>query len=173
LQLELFELKKNKKKQNENIAEIPIEELDLSVRAYNVLKKEGLHTLKAVIEFGINNIISLPNAGIKTVAEIIKAVYINKTVSESDIDTSEQNSSEFYRPKILEPLDTPIEEIGLPIEAYRFFKSNRIKTVRDVLEFCIYDVIYHRNVNLKNFNKILKAHPVTFSNIFKKLSLEV
>jgi DNA-directed RNA polymerase alpha subunit len=51
-----------------------IEHLELSIRAYNALKSNKLHTVEDIIHFGIANIPLIRNVGSKTVIEIKKAI---------------------------------------------------------------------------------------------------
>ncbi|MBI5193660.1 MAG: hypothetical protein HZA08_09505 [Nitrospirae bacterium] len=57
-----------------DILDTPIDEIPLSVRAHHVLKTNKLKTVKAVLEFGLNNLFNLRNAGKKTVREISDAI---------------------------------------------------------------------------------------------------
>lgn len=54
---------------------IAIEELDLSVRAYNALKSEGIHTTLELLDRTKNDIQNIKNLGRKSVDEIIDAVH--------------------------------------------------------------------------------------------------
>ena len=51
-----------------------IEDLELSIRAYNALKLNKLYTVEDIIHFGIANIPLIRNIGSKTVIEIKKAI---------------------------------------------------------------------------------------------------
>lgn len=51
-----------------------IENLNLSARAYNVLKAQKLHTIEDVLDFGLENIAMLRNAGPRTVKEVSDAI---------------------------------------------------------------------------------------------------
>lgn len=51
-----------------------IEDLELSTRAYNALKQNGLETVGDIFHFGVENIRLIRNIGSKTVIEIRKAV---------------------------------------------------------------------------------------------------
>jgi len=51
-----------------------IENLNLSGRAYNILKVQKLHTVEDVLDFGLQNIAMLRNAGPRTVKEISEAL---------------------------------------------------------------------------------------------------
>ena len=52
------------------IAEIPIEELELSVRAYNCLKRAGINTIVQLQELSEEKLLSVRNLGRKATAEI-------------------------------------------------------------------------------------------------------
>lgn len=54
---------------------IPIEELDLTVRAYNALKSSGIHNLQELIENTKQQIEKIKNLGRKSVNEIIAKVH--------------------------------------------------------------------------------------------------
>lgn len=58
-----------------DLAFISIEELDLSVRAYNALKSEGIHTTLELLDRTKNDIQNIKNLGRKSVDEIIDAVH--------------------------------------------------------------------------------------------------
>jgi DNA-directed RNA polymerase alpha subunit len=52
-----------------------IENLNLSTRAYNALKAQKLHTIEDVLDFGLQNIGMLRNAGPRTVKEVSDALH--------------------------------------------------------------------------------------------------
>jgi DNA-directed RNA polymerase alpha subunit len=54
--------------------ETKIEDPHFSVRAYNVLKNQGLHTIRDILEFGVNKLPILRDAGERTVKEINTAI---------------------------------------------------------------------------------------------------
>lgn len=54
--------------------ETPVEELDLSVRAYNCLKRAGLHTLQDLTNMSENEMIKIRNLGKKSLKEVIDKI---------------------------------------------------------------------------------------------------
>ena len=52
------------------IEEIPIEELELSVRAYNCLKRAGINTIGQLQELSEEKLLRVRNLGLKSTAEI-------------------------------------------------------------------------------------------------------
>lgn len=67
---------------------MPIEELDLSLRAYNCLKRAGLDTVGLIIKFvdlkGFDSLGKIRNCGIHTVDEIIQSVYTRAGINLRD-----------------------------------------------------------------------------------------
>ena len=61
-----------------------IEDLDLSVRSYNCLKRAGIHSVRQLVEFSENDLLNIRNFGVKSIEEvkdkliIIPRVYTNK-----------------------------------------------------------------------------------------------
>lgn len=55
----------------EEIKDLPIEELDLSVRAYNCLKREGINTVWSLIQFSSDDILRIRNLGQLSHDEVI------------------------------------------------------------------------------------------------------
>ncbi len=54
--------------------ETPIEELDLSVRAYNCLKRDAVHTLQDLVNKSENEMMKIRNLGKKSLKEVIDKV---------------------------------------------------------------------------------------------------
>ena len=47
-----------------------IEELDLSVRSYNCLKRAGIHSVRQLVEFSENDLLNIRNFGVKSIEEV-------------------------------------------------------------------------------------------------------
>ena len=47
-----------------------IEDLDLSVRSYNCLKRAGIHSVRQLVEFSENDLLNLRNFGVKSIEEV-------------------------------------------------------------------------------------------------------
>lgn len=54
-----------------DVASLKIEELDLTVRSYNCLKKAGIETLGQLGSFGLQDLLKIKNLGRKSLTEII------------------------------------------------------------------------------------------------------
>ena len=53
------------------LLELPIEEMDLSVRSYNCLKRAGINTIDDLIKRSKNDMFKVKNLGIKSIDEVI------------------------------------------------------------------------------------------------------
>ena len=47
-----------------------IEDLDLSVRSYNCLKRAGIHSVRQLVEFSENDLLNIRNFGAKSIEEV-------------------------------------------------------------------------------------------------------
>jgi DNA-directed RNA polymerase subunit alpha len=47
-----------------------VEDLDLSVRSYNCLKRAGIHSVRQLVEFSENDLLNIRNFGAKTIEEV-------------------------------------------------------------------------------------------------------
>ncbi|MGI6754689.1 MAG: DNA-directed RNA polymerase subunit alpha [Atopobiaceae bacterium] len=47
-----------------------IEDLDLSVRSYNCLKRAGIHSVRQLVEFSENDLLNIRNFGVKSIEEV-------------------------------------------------------------------------------------------------------
>lgn len=54
------------------ILELPIEEMDLSVRSYNCLKRAGVNTIEDLIKKSRGDMLKVKNLGIKSIDEVIQ-----------------------------------------------------------------------------------------------------
>jgi len=75
----------------EEVVEVPIEELDLSVRVFNSLKRTGITTVGEVLELhekGDDALLSIRNFGVKSLAEL-KEKLANHGFVEAEEDESE------------------------------------------------------------------------------------
>lgn len=58
--------------QQVKLMELPIEEMDLSVRSYNCLKRAGLNTIQDLLKKSKNDMFKVRNLGAKSVEEVIQ-----------------------------------------------------------------------------------------------------
>ena len=56
--------------EGESVMDTPIEELDLSVRSYNCLKRQGVNTIGQLTECSENDLLNIRNFGAKSIEEV-------------------------------------------------------------------------------------------------------
>jgi len=56
------------------LMELPIEEMDLSVRSYNCLKRAGINTVEDLLKKSRSDMLKVKNLGIKSIEEVIQKV---------------------------------------------------------------------------------------------------
>ena len=54
----------------EKVLEMTIEELDLSVRSFNCLKRAGIHSVRQLVEYSENDLLNIRNFGAKSIEEV-------------------------------------------------------------------------------------------------------
>jgi DNA-directed RNA polymerase subunit alpha len=47
-----------------------VEDLDLSVRSYNCLKRAGIHSVRQLLDFSENDLLNIRNFGTKSIEEV-------------------------------------------------------------------------------------------------------
>nr|YP_009732073.1 RNA polymerase alpha subunit [Gracilaria edulis]QHS70488.1 RNA polymerase alpha subunit [Gracilaria edulis]UAD85654.1 RNA polymerase subunit alpha [Gracilaria edulis] len=72
--LNLNYIKNTDKKDEEEINEILIEELQLSVRAYNCLKRAQIHSISDLLDYSHDELLEIKNFGQKSAEEVIEAL---------------------------------------------------------------------------------------------------
>lgn len=76
---------KEKKIQNKKALETAIEDLDFSVRAYNCLKRAGIHTLQDLVSKSDSDIMKIRNLGKKSLKEVLdKVKELDLTLKDED-----------------------------------------------------------------------------------------
>ena len=56
--------------EKEKVLEMNIDELELSVRSYNCLKRAGIHSVRQLVEFSENDLLNIRNFGAKSIEEV-------------------------------------------------------------------------------------------------------
>lgn len=65
------EIEEEEESNEKDVASLKIEELDLTVRSYNCLKKAGIESLGQLGSFGLQDLLKIKNLGRKSLTEII------------------------------------------------------------------------------------------------------
>ena len=145
-ELSLYDIKENKDKLINDIMNgtlvVNIEELDLSVRSYNCLKRSGIHTIQDVLGINKDDLYQIPNLSTKCIEEIIQSIK-----DKYDIDV--------YPKEELEN-DILIEDLNLSIRSFNCLKRAGIHTLQDILNQTEGDVYKIRNLGRKSAQEIHK-----------------
>ena len=56
--------------EKEKVLEMNIDELELSVRSYNCLKRAGIHSVRQLVEYSENDLLNIRNFGAKSIEEV-------------------------------------------------------------------------------------------------------
>jgi DNA-directed RNA polymerase alpha subunit len=165
---------------------ISIAELNLSIRAHKVLAKKKLLYVLDIINYGVDNIMYLPNAGSKTVNEIRQAIQrvlssvaltINnssKKLGQNQLPLFEEGKNEGASAKIAGDnkktvkgliesdglqaiLSTSIAELNLDTRAFNVLKKKKIKTVKQLVELDLLALKKEKNVGRKTISNIIEA----------------
>lgn len=153
---------------------ISIQELNLSVRAYNVLRAKKFETVGDIIEFGPNNIINLKNAGKKTAEEILEAIkqfnqpdsilspYKDNHSPPIQLDQTRTDNvlsfEDLIKSKFDENLlDTPVDELDISVRALNGLKKAGLKTIGDIVNFGLQNFRENRNIGRKTIEGIKNA----------------
>ena len=54
---------------------LPVEDLNLTVRSYNCLKREGIHTVSELVSRSEQDLLDIPNFGSKSIEEVIETLH--------------------------------------------------------------------------------------------------
>ena len=65
-------LKEDKKDDTKKVLEMSVEDLDLSVRSYNCLKRANIHTVEDLTKRSEDDMLKVRNLGRKSLEEVVK-----------------------------------------------------------------------------------------------------
>lgn len=112
---------------DENLLNIPIEELDLTVRAFNGLKSASLNTIKDIIDFGLDTLQRkrIKNLGRKSIVDIKKAILT--------IQTHPQSKNEMSFTEAIESILASVNPKHLNIIKARYgYDEGKRKTLEEI-----------------------------------------
>ncbi len=103
-------------------AENPIEDLKLSVRAYNALKRGRIDTIGQLLSRRVEELVQIRSMGRASLKEII-----DRLVEVKKNDQPTENRASLSELRLL--VDQPIEELALSVRPYNVLNRNQITTV--------------------------------------------
>lgn len=127
-----------------NAIEWDIDDLELSIRAYNCLKRAGINTVAELCERTLDDMMKVRNLGRRSLAEIIEKLRtLGLCLKDSEL-------------KIYEGVfATDIESLELSIRAYNCLRSAGIYTVGQLCERTFDDMMMVRNLGRKSLEEII------------------
>lgn len=116
---------------------MPIEELDLSVRSYNCLKKAGINIVEDIIEKTESDMMKIHNLGRKSIEEI------QRRLAELGLSFKDSPPDDFLTMGVVacgglsvmepEPIGMEIEELDLSARTYNKLKRAGLNTVAEII----------------------------------------
>lgn len=92
-----------------------LEELGLTTRAYNLLKRNKVNTLKELLRHSQESILDMRSCGVGTLADIEKALASHGLA----LATDEERMESVWLNKIIEPITVMGEDrMGVPVTLY-------------------------------------------------------
>ena len=135
----------------------PIEQLQLSVRATNVLHRMEINTVEELVKTPIVNIASQRNIGVKTLDEIKLAIAgYSIVVKHSTKDSFIENkiASEYTNEQLLEMSSHSIDSLEISVRAKHALQAMNINFLNELVLTPFEYFAQQRNVGVKTLNEI-------------------
>ncbi|MDO4913198.1 MAG: DNA-directed RNA polymerase subunit alpha, partial [Bifidobacteriaceae bacterium] len=81
---------------------VPIEDLNLTQRSYNCLKREGIHTVGELVAHSEHDLLDIRNFGMKSIDEVkekVQSMGLSLKASPLDFNTNDLEGGTFYSPE--------------------------------------------------------------------------
>ena len=150
------------------LREMTIEELDLSVRAFNCLKRAGINTVSELIQKTYSDMMKVRNLGKRSLEEVAqKLAELGLHFSEEDIieldgdltfDEGEipvMGNLREAPPERSRYLGMTIEELDLSVRSYNCLHRHGIRTVEDIIAMTEEDMMKVRNLGRKSMEEVI------------------
>ena len=151
---------------------IPIEEIGMSVRSYNCLKRMKIDTLQMLLEKSAEELAQIRNLGTKSLTEILRKreSYIppEKPEEKEAAPAEEETQAQEESPAEKAGEDTrPIEDLGLSVRSYNCLKNAGIDTVQQLMDISPEQLRKIRNLGKKSLDELTEIRagyglPVSF-----------
>ena len=134
----------------EDISEISIDDLWLSVRSYNALKTAGIKKLDELISLSKDDLYRIPKLGRKSVEELLA---IQNKYPEL------MKRKEIEEKKYVQKIPSYIADTSLPhpefsVRLSNVLKRNNIQTIKDVVNKTSKDLLHLENMGRKSYNEL-------------------
>ena len=133
---------------------VSIEELDLSNRSSNALKRAGIMTVEAIAGLSYSDMLRIRNLGEKSILEIIHEVqkFIPEWTPAEGTDVTVKNDNQVNE-RI--PESVAIERLRLTFRISNAFRRAGIMTVKDILSLSYNDMLALRNLGEKSILEVI------------------
>ena len=131
--------------------DIPLDELEFSVRTYNCLKRAGIASLGEICEKTMDDMMHVRNLGRKSLEEVLsklKEYSLSLKDSEEEVTANTNGVSE-------ELLEKDIDEMELSVRSYNCLKRAGINTIGDLCSKSLEDMMRVRNFGRKSLEEVL------------------
>lgn len=146
----------------------PIEQLQLSVRASNVLHRMGIHYVEELIETPLEVFVQQRNVGAKTLSEIQYVIEnadcvirhaAEKNDNAENVDDSVQVDAKFSFPEeqLSEMSRHPIEELGLSVRLFNALYRDGYLTIDRVAQMSEVDFSQMKGLGKKSIDEIKRS----------------
>lgn len=141
----------------------PIEQLDLSARAYNALRRAGINDVGDLLDLSKEYFASLKNIGAKTVTEITEVI---EQIEIIEFDPLNCNADQKLEDAVIARFigkdgqlyrDFPIEDIELSRRAFNCLKGAGIDYISILLDKTETDLFAIPNMGAKSVKEIIEA----------------
>lgn len=128
--------------------EIHVIDLPLSVRSYNCLVRANIKTLGAIID-NKHRLHCVRNLGRQSIKEINKIIsdYLDNPKRKINKDTNTYNN---------ESISIPLDELNLSVRAYNCLKRANYKTLSEIIDLTLDDLLMIRNMGRKTAKEIVE-----------------
>jgi len=157
-------VEKNMIRESVNYEIEPIEKLNLSVRAYNALKRNGIITVGELLKLSDLEITDMRFLGVKSYEEIIEVIHglgLRFAHETDNIETVEyvfKCDTDAALKEVLEKdkILVPIENLGLSNRAYNALKRASVNSVQSLIDMPFEAIKDIENLGEKSFNEIVE-----------------
>lgn len=128
--------------------ETPVDELELSIRSYNCLKRAGINTVGELCNKTLEDMYTVRNLGRRSLEEILaKLRELGLSLRESETEDIGINNSD--------KLNMPIYKMNLSVRSYNCLRRASIDIVRDLCARSSEDMMKVRNLGRKSLDEII------------------
>ena len=162
------------------IGNLPLEKLDLSVRASNCLKRANIHSLIDLAEKTEESLIEIKNFGQKSADEVIQAVekrglsfpFTRSDVLGGDLSNEPEEPQEWNR---VEDDSNELSSLGLSARALNCLYRGKIYSIANLIENTESQLLSIQNLGpsvIQEVNSALSKHGLSLTNEYIKWKSE-